>query len=205
MERSGVVVASCRRKRFKMWGIIEFVDCNYGFDLIQMVRDSGADVESSIYAIDRSSHLQGCERCEAWAKCDFFDRRENRFSATKKESVKIKLVLVTPVSLGFKSEEVALGKLYQSARKCGLSLCCEKIGMQIRAQYSDHPEGEIFVAMDPIVVIDCDPHNVSGGDRRYSAILKITNSRGINSNIKTIGMEDIGYANKNSLWAFIID
>ena len=69
------------------------------------------------------------------------------FSATEK---KTELVIVTPEELGF-TQHTYLHEFYERAiEEYGLVLCESQIGPTLREQYTDQPDGWLFVAMKPI-------------------------------------------------------
>lgn len=65
--------------------------------------------------------------------------------------IEVELVAVTAAELGFKCRAY-YADIVQNCRERGLFLCPAEVGVQLRLQYSDQPEGEwIVVAMQPIV------------------------------------------------------
>ena len=86
------------------------------------------------------------------------------FTAASKKT-ELDLVKVTARELGF-SQDARRDAIYQRAQKLGLQLCPAEVGLQLRLQYQDQPNGEwLLVAMDPI--LDSDGHlNVFRVERR---------------------------------------
>ena len=85
------------------------------------------------------------------------------FRVASKE-LKLKLVRVTVVELGFK-DGATREQIYNRAKELGLELCPAEVGPQLRLQYKDQPMGEwLRIAMEPITV--------SGGDLRVFSVVR---------------------------------
>lgn len=192
------VVTSNRRSK-KLWRVVNIDAKIRGFyELHMMIKDSGAGIGAYPCEIaDGLSILDvNKEALRPWIeKESIVEEREER-------SV-FNLALVTPAKLGFKSSKVSRGEFYNSAIKRGMGLCSATLGMQLRAQYVDQPEGEIvFVATEPIVAPAGKLMRMANNEPPYivEIILEITNH-----GFREIGgVLDICYVDRNSSWVFTV-
>lgn len=65
------------------------------------------------------------------------------------EETELDLVVISVAELGFKNA-APREEIYARGDERGLDLCPAEVGPQLRLQYKDQPNGELFVAMEPI-------------------------------------------------------
>ena len=94
----------------------------------------------------RYSHKQSNMRIGDWAN-DILGKPAFSVATDK---VDVDLVVVSVAELGF-PKGATLKDIYVTAKKCGLELCPNEVGPQLRLQYRDQPKDEWFViGMEPI-------------------------------------------------------
>jgi hypothetical protein len=69
--------------------------------------------------------------------------------------IDINLVVLSVSDLGFK-DGAEYGKICRRAKDLGLDLCSAEVGPQLRLQYKDQSSGCLFIATEPINVVDGD-------------------------------------------------
>lgn len=75
--------------------------------------------------------------------------RQSWFIASDTET-EVDLVVLSVEDLGFR-HKVNRGDIYTKAIELGLQLCPPEVGPQLCLQYKDELEGELYIAMDPIM------------------------------------------------------
>lgn len=72
-------------------------------------------------------------------------------ATTSPEEESVSLALVTATQLGLKGDDITFQQITEAAGKLGLKICPPEVGVYLRYQYIDQPNGErIFIAMNPI-------------------------------------------------------